>query len=109
MLYILNSLILPLKEGEEYTVKAKQVFLNDVKELLSKGQFQSAVGHQATADLLTSVLGVSIPMNRVAVTLTRGDKALCFVLKQRLPEGVVVKTPEELQKIGYTFWLFEVQ
>ncbi|MCY0880955.1 MAG: DUF1874 domain-containing protein [Firmicutes bacterium] len=109
MLYILNSMIIPLKEGDEYTIKARQIFLQSAKELLSHEQFVSAVGHQATADLLSSVMGIKIPMNRIAITLSHGDKALCFVLKQRLPEGVVIKTIEELQKVGYTFWLFEVE
>ncbi|CAJ31506.1 conserved hypothetical protein [Betalipothrixvirus acidiani] len=109
MLYILNSAILPLKPGEEYTVKAKEITIQEAKELVTKEQFTSAIGHQATAELLSSILGVNVPMNRVQIKVTHGDRILAFMLKQRLPEGVVVKTTEELEKIGYELWLFEIQ
>ncbi|CAJ31570.1 DNA binding protein [Betalipothrixvirus pozzuoliense] len=109
MLYLLNSAILPLKEGEEYIVKAKEITIQEARELLHKENFVSAVGHQATAELLSNVLGVNIPVNRIAIKASHGDKILAFSLKQRLPEGVVIKTTEELEKIGYELWLFEIQ
>ncbi|MCY0881461.1 MAG: DUF1874 domain-containing protein [Firmicutes bacterium] len=48
-------------------------------------------------------------MNRISIKVTHGDKILAFMLKQRLAEGVVIKTADELQKIGYELWLFEIQ
>ncbi|CAJ31630.1 DNA binding protein [Betalipothrixvirus pezzuloense] len=109
MLYILNAQILPLKPGEEYTVKARQISIEEARELVKKENFTSAIGHQATAELLTNVLGVNVPVNRIAIRATHGDKIIAFSLKQRLPEGVVIKTTEELEKIGYELWLFEIQ
>jgi len=108
MLYVLNTATLPLKEGGEYLITARQISMEEVKEMLEKEQFTSAVGHEATAKLLTSVLGIEVPYNRIQITLEPGDKLIAFLLKKRLPEGTVLKTVEELEQIGYTIWLFEV-
>jgi len=108
MLYILNSVTLPLKEGEKYVIIARQISIEEAKQILEKEYFVSAVGHKATAELLTSVLGVEIPYNRIQITLQPGDKVLAFLLKKRLEEGQVIKTVEELNAIGYTLWLFRV-
>jgi len=108
MLYILNTATLPLKEGEEYLITARQISIEESKEMLEKEQFVSAVGHEATAKLLTNVLGVEVPYNRIQITLQPGDKVIAFLLKKRLEEGKVIKTVEELEQIGYTLWLFHV-
>jgi hypothetical protein len=108
MLYILNSAVLPLAEGKEYVIKAKQISIEEAKEMLEKEHFTSAIGHQATAQLLTNVLGVDIPLNRIQIQLQPGDRLLAFLLKKRLEEGRVIKTVEELEQIGYTFWVFYI-
>lgn len=109
MLYILNSATLPLKSGKEYTIKAREVGIEEAKELLKKEKFTSAVGHEATAKMLTDVFGVEIPMNRIQIFLDKGDKLLSIILKKRLEEGKIIKTEEELKEIGYSLWLFEVE
>jgi len=106
MLYILNSATLPLKEGEEYTITARQITIQEAKEMLEKEYFISAIGHKATAELLTNILGVEIPYNRIQIELKPGDRLIAFLLKKRLEEGQVIKTIEELNAIGYTMWLF---
>lgn len=108
MLYVLNSAILPLKEGEKYLISARQISIEEAKEMLEKEYFISAVCHKATAELLTNVLRVEILFNRIQIELQPGDKLLAFLLKRRLEEGQVIKTVEELEKIGYTLWLFHV-
>jgi hypothetical protein len=56
--------------------------------LVSAGGVESAIGHTDTAAVVSSVLGISIPMNRTTVSLGEGN---CFVVAQyvgpRLPEG----------------------
>jgi len=108
MLYILNTATLPLKEGKEYLITARQISMEEVKEMLEKEHFTSAVGHEATAKLLTNVLGIEVPYNRIQIALQPGDKVIAFLLKKRLEEGKVIKTVEELEQIGYTLWLFHV-
>jgi len=105
--YLLNTAILPLTPPGPYLVRARQISLEEARTLL-QGGFLSAVGHKATAELLTSVLGVPVPENRIAVSLREGDMAIAFLLSKRLPEGMVIHSPEELNQIGYTFWLYEV-
>ena len=108
MLYILNSATLPLKSGKEYTIKAKELTIEEAKEILQAEPFISAVGHEATAKALTNVFGVEIPLNRIQIFLDKGDKLLSIILKKRLEEGKVLKTIEELNQIGYSIWYFEV-
>ena len=108
MLYILNSSTLPLKEGGTYLIKAKEISLEEARELLQSEPFISAVGHEATAKLLTNVLGVEIKYNRIQIFLDKGDKLISIILKKRLEEGKILKTIEELNQIGYSIWLFEV-
>ena len=108
MLYVLNSATIPLKEGGKYLIKARELSIKEASEMLKKEPFISAVGHEATSQALSNVFGVTIPFNRVQITLQPGDKLISIILKKRLPEGTVLKTIEELNAIGYNIWLFEV-
>ena len=65
---------------------------------------QSAIGHQATADLLTTLLDYPVAVNRMDFRQTTEDLGLIFKLKTRAPEGVVL-TRGELEAIGYEFGL----
>jgi hypothetical protein len=60
------------------------------------------VGHQSTAEIMSQVLGIPVPYNRVQVFLEPGDQAICFILKARPPEGRVLSR-EEIEQIGYYF------
>ena len=51
---------------------------------------QSAIGHAATAQFLSSCLAQPVPCRRQAVNLQPGDQALVLRLLQRLPEGVLL-------------------
>jgi hypothetical protein len=57
-------------------------------EDVASTQFVSVVGHQDTANVLTTLLGVEVPFNRASVRLEDGD--ILFVAQVtggRLPEG----------------------
>lgn len=69
----------------------------------SKG-FVSAVGHESTAAIMSELLGVQVPVNRIQVVPVPGDKLLCFKLKRRTPEGVVL-SKEEIKQLGYEWVL----
>jgi len=94
--FILNSLITPFK-GENANFFIEKIDLEKAKLFLPKN-FISAVGHQATAELISNLLEVEIKVNRVQVFFEIGDEALAFVPRERLPEGKVL-TKEELLKI----------
>ncbi len=49
---------------------------------------RSAVGHQDTANIFASILGVHVPCNRATVSLRPGDTAILGqYIGPRLPEG----------------------
>ena len=51
----------------------------------------SIVGHQDTANLFSNILGVDVPMNRVSITLNKGDTLIVGQYSgARLPEGTSV-------------------
>jgi len=102
MLYILNSLIVPLDfdSCSLHLVSFYKLDLETAREIVQETEFISAVGHESTAKLLTNLLGVEIPTNRITVRMKEGDTALHFVLKQRLPEGKVL-SEEELRGLEF--------
>ena len=100
-LYILNTPILT----EYGSFNFRKSSLPEVKELLSQG-FTSAIGHEATAALMSHLTKVQIPVNRVAIKMQLGDKAIVFRMLTRLPEGKVL-TQEELSQVPYEFGILE--
>jgi hypothetical protein len=65
---------------------------------------QSAIGHQSTAALLATLLGIPVAVNRMEFKQSVNDIALVFKLKGRPPEGKVL-SHEELEEMGYEFGL----
>jgi len=102
VLYILNSPILTSYGKYEFS----KISLDYAKELLSFGDFVSAIGHEATANLLSKITGAKIPVNRVRIEMEPGDIAIVFRVLTRLPEGKIL-TEEELEKIPYELGLLE--
>jgi len=98
--YVLNSPI--LTSYGRYSFRPLEV--EEAKQILSSQPFVSAVGHKSTADFMSALLGVPIPVNRVRVTMQKGDKAIVFRVLRRLPEGFVA-TEEELRSIPWELGL----
>jgi len=107
MLYVANTFSLNMLKETEATLKVSEVDTITVKSLLQSRNWESCVGHQGTADILTSLLGVDIPMNRIAVKMEKGDVAIVFQLMQRVEEGKVL-TKEELEALPFKFLIVEV-
>jgi len=108
VVYVMNTIVLPI-DFEKYpkvTVRIRKTFVEEVRQLLSQG-FVSAVGHEATSILLTQLIGVEVPYNRITVKLKPGDVCVHFVLKERIPEGKVLSY-EELQKLQFDLAISEV-
>jgi Domain of unknown function (DUF1874) len=66
--------------------------------------FLSAVGHASTAQILSELFGVEIPVNRIQFAQEVGQEAIVFKLKGRAPEGVILGR-DEIESIGYEFGL----
>ena len=55
---------------------------------LLKNDFTSAVGHADTANVLTDLLKITVPANRINVSLTNNDILIVAqLIGGRLPEG----------------------
>lgn len=85
------------------------ITLNEAKWFVQKNtdNILSAVGHESTAQILTELLGVKIPVNRIKFKQEMGQVALCFKLNSRIEEGKIL-TKEEIEKIGYEFKLLSM-
>jgi len=77
------------------TIKAEEAKAEEVAAV----DFVSAVGHEATAAVLTKKLGKEVPANRTVVSLASGDTLYVTALFQggkpyRPPEGKVLNEQE---------------
>ena len=86
------------------TYELKDITLEQAQDLVHNNDILSAVGHQSTADILTTLLGTTIPMNRIMFEQQEGQKALIFKLLSRPEEGKIL-TQQEIEQIGYKFQL----
>lgn len=66
----------------------------------------SAIGHTATAELLSALLDYTVAVQRVEFRQTLADMALVFKLRGRVSEGQVLNR-EQLEAIGYEFGLLQ--
>jgi hypothetical protein len=107
--YVLNTLIIPVdfEKHPQVTIRIRKATVEEVRQLLSHG-FISAIGHQATADLLTTLIGIEIPYNRVTIKAKPGDKLVHFVLRERIPEGRVL-TLDELKLLPFDLAISEIE
>jgi hypothetical protein len=84
--------------------------LDEAKALVRKfandetKNIESAIGHAATAEILTELLEFEVKKNRIEFTQTTEDAVLVFKLKRRVPEGAVLNR-SEIEEIGYEFGL----
>ena len=102
MLYITNAFSLGMfKNIQTAHITIDTIYENSVKWWIEKygNQFVSAVGHQATADFISKILGVEVPFNRIEIKLNENDDVIVFQLQERLPEGRVL-TEEELKEFA---------
>lgn len=97
---LLNTSILTAFGTYEY----KPLSLEQARILATENKTASAIGHAATAEILSDLLGVIVPANRIEFSQASGEVALIFKLKSRIPEGVVLDR-DGIEAIGYEFGL----
>ena len=89
------------------TLTVVEASAEDVKNILNQG-FISAIGHEATAKIITTQLGVNVPVNRVSISLKRGDTLLVYQLLKRLEEGKVL-TEQEMRQVPAKWYVVTLQ
>ena len=75
-----------------------------ISELGYPPNFESAVGHEGTARLLSELLGVEIPARRISVVQKPGQRALVFKVRERLAPGAEL-TMDDLARVDYELGL----
>ena len=109
LLAILNTSIITAYGEFKYSPisleDAKLLVFNAMEPTIGPDEgILSAVGHQSTSEILTELLEVEIPVNRIQFAQEVHQSAIVFKLKGRAPEGVILSR-DEIEKIGYEFGL----
>ena len=86
--------------------RVSDIDIESAKKLVNKYGVISAIGHEATSELMTDLLGVDIPFNRIQFKQEKSQIAIVFKLKERQAEGVVLNV-EEIRNIGFSLKLME--
>jgi len=81
MKYILNSAVITAPGTYEY----KHITLAEAHEWLREGMWESCVGYEETAQALSRIAGITIPVSRKVISMHEGDEALVFRLV--FPQG----------------------
>lgn len=86
----------------------KDISLEKARELVkeNKSNILNCIGHEATANTLSKLLGLEIQYERNTLEQEKGQLALVLKLNGRVPENTIL-TEEEMEKIGYTLKLLE--
>ena len=82
-----------------------ELTLDQAQGLVAYGH-KSAVGHESTAQILSTLLGVEVLTNRVMYSQQPGDIALVFKLNGRVPEGAILSVGA-IEGMGFSFGLLE--
>ncbi|AOY78202.1 hypothetical protein BJL90_02245 [Clostridium formicaceticum] len=86
--------------------KISDISTNEAKALIREHGHISAIGHEATAEVMSEILEAKIEMNRIQFQQEVGQKAIVLKLNVRPAEGVILSR-QEIEAIGYCFKLME--
>lgn len=78
------------------------ISVDEARDLVDGADILSAVGHESTAQILTTLLGLHVAVNRINFQQQPGQVALVFKLNGRAPEGRILSA-DEVEAIGYDF------
>lgn len=82
------------------------VSLADARKIIKNSQLNSAIGHAATAAVLSDLLEVEIETNRTEYKQEVGETALVFRLGSRIAEGRVLNR-RKIEETGYEFGILQ--
>ena len=86
MFVVSNAFSLNMVEGS-CNISVKNLNIEEVNDILSRFNFKSIVGHNDTANVFSSVVGVDIPCNRETFTLRNEVLIVGQYRGPRLKEG----------------------
>jgi Domain of unknown function (DUF1874) len=106
---LLNTTILtglPVEFAEKAAYTISKTTVEEAASLVKTTGFESFVGHQSAADILSTLLGVEVPFSREPFDHGVGRIALCLKLRGRAPEGVILDR-EQVEQVGYDLFLLQ--
>lgn len=80
--------------------------VDTARKYVNENGFISAIGHEATANIMSELLEVHIPMNRIQFHQEVGQLAIVFKLNERPPEGEILNR-DEVERVGYSLKIME--
>lgn len=95
---LLNSAVLT----SNGVFRMSAITLESARILVQARGFLSAIGHADTARVISELLGIDCPANRIRFAQQVGEVALVFRLHQRPPEGKIL-TCAELEATGFSW------
>ena len=84
-----------------------ELTLDELREGLASNDWQSAVGHEVTAAVLSALLGCHVPFARINVSLDEGDALWCVIPSFRAAEAREF-TRQEVEAAGYRCFVVAV-
>lgn len=88
------NFIQDIKALNSFRIEFEQLSLSEMKEVLNEG-FESAVGHESTANDLTEIFGFLVPAVRKTLKLGIGNEVyLVQTVGERLAEGATELSKE---------------
>ena len=109
--YLTNSFSVNMLPDEKTWVLFMPLDKDTFVSRLREKEFESYIGHEGTARLLTTLLEKEVKVNRGNLKLQDGDEVYIAVVSERLPEGKVLDENEvkALLNAGkIKFWLATV-
>jgi hypothetical protein len=99
MTIYLSTTFSPMMLRERVSGYVREITLAQAQNIL-QDEFVSAVGHEATAEVLSALLGRKIEYNRINLVLKSGDQVICIIPKFRA-EVAREFTKDEVEAAGY--------
>ncbi len=84
----------------------EDIDVETARAYVKKYGFISAIGHEATAEIMSFLLDEKITMNRIQFHQEVGQIAIVFKLNERPEEGAVLNKAQ-VEKIGYSLKLMK--
>ena len=97
MRFIINSGVITAHGFYEY----QPFTVDQARNWLAEGEWQSNVGYPETAAALTALTGIEIPVNRIVTNMNPGDEALMFRLA--FPPGTPRLDPRDKGRLTPEF------
>lgn len=104
---LLNTSIITAPGTYKLSEITKETARNECMEAVEAGhEVLSAIGHSATAEIMSEVLVFRVRPNRINYVQQPDDMCIVFKLRDRIPEGKVLSR-KDIEAIGYDFFLLE--